>query len=264
MSSPSPGARALSGQTAVVTGAAGGIGEALAERLVREGARVVVSDRDGERLERVTERLGAEAIVADVSEAAGVHALIEQSRGLLGPIDVFVGNAGIERGRGLDAPDDAWQLSYDVNVMAHVWAARALMPEWLERGGGRYVMTVSAAGLLTMLGSPAYAVTKHAALAFAEWLSATYGGRGIVVQALCPQGVRTDLLPSEGPAADLLRSEGILEPADVADCLMAEWDSRRFLVLPHPQVARYYQARAADTDRWLERMRVLQAAMEDA
>lgn len=247
----------LSGRTAVVTGAARGIGAAITHRLVAEGVRVVGSDRDQ------PEATGVQWVTADLSTASGVTSLVEGARDILGEIDLFVGNAGVEIGQSIEATDEAWQLSYDVNVLAHVRAARLLIPHWLERGSGRYVMTVSAAGLLTMLGSPAYTATKHAALAFGEWLSATYGHRGIVVQAICPQGVRTGMLPTQGPAAEILEREGVLEPADIADHLVGALEGEAFLVLPHPQVARYYAARANDTDRWLAAMRDVQRRIDD-
>ncbi len=193
----------------------------------------------------------------------GSTALITAARGHLGSIDVYVANAGIEVAAGLHASEEDWQRSLDVNVMAHVRAARLLVPDWLERGSGRFVVTASAAGLLTMLGSAPYAVSKHAAVAFAEWLSATYGHRGIVVQAICPQGVRTRMLEEAGPIADVLIRDGALEPEDVADAVWAGLQDERFLILPHPEVAEYYVNRATSTDAWLHAMRKLQRRLDD-
>jgi NAD(P)-dependent dehydrogenase (short-subunit alcohol dehydrogenase family) len=176
-------------------------------------------------------------------------------------------NAGIDGAGGPDslaAPDAVWERVIDTNVMAHVRAARALVPGWLETGGGRFVVTASAAGLLTMIGSAPYSVTKHAAVAFAEWLSVTYGDRGVTVQAICPQGVQTRMLEEAGPLQELLSRDAALTPDQVADTWIASLADDRFLVLPHPEVAGYYAARAADTDRWLAGMRRLQQKVDHA
>ena len=191
------------GSTAVVTGAAGGIGRAIAERLAAEGFSLVLADLDL-KVEIVADQLGALAVVGDCASDDGVDQLVSAALVRLGKVDVWVGNAGIDLGRGLETPDEQWSKAYDVNVLAHVRAARRLVPTWLEAGGGRFVVTASAAGLLTMLGSAPYSVTKHGAVAFAEWLRATYGHRGVVVQAICPQGVRTRMLDDAGPLKDLL------------------------------------------------------------
>lgn len=252
------------GDGVVVTGAARGIGRALAARLAQEGCRVVVADLDGDELERQAAEIGALPVPGDVASEDGVATLVAAAQGHLGAIDAWFGNAGIDRGRGLDASEDDWQASYDVNVMAHVRAARLLVPEWLERGAGRFVVTASAAGLLTMLGSPTYSVTKHGAVAFAEWLSATYRHRGIVVQAICPQGVRTSMLERSGALQALLSHDTALSPDQVADAAWAAAQDERFLVLPHSEVAGYYAARAADTDRWLAGMNRLQRRLEEA
>ncbi|MGH8867589.1 MAG: SDR family oxidoreductase, partial [Actinomycetes bacterium] len=177
-------------------------------------------------------------------------------------IDLFCANAGVAPEGGPEADEDAWATAWEVNVMAHVRSSRALLPGWLERGRGHFLATVSAAGLLTMLGSAPYSVTKHGALAFAEWMSVTYADRGITVQALCPQGVRTRMLDQTGPAADLVLAAGAIEPEQVAEDVVASLDDGPFLVLPHPEVARYYAARAHDTDRWLAGMQKLQRRLE--
>ena len=247
----------------VVTGAGRGIGKALAAKLVAEGHRVVVNDLRGDELRATADEIGAFAVVGDAASAEGVEALVEASRAHLGTIDAWFGNAGIDRGRGLDATDAEWTSSWEVNVLAHVRAARLLVPDWLERGGGRYVVTASAAGLLTMLGSPTYSVTKHGAVAFAEWLSATYRHRGIVVQAICPQGVRTDMLSGTGgPFEALLSHDTALETSDVAESVWEGLQDDRFLILPHPEVATYYAGRATDTDRWLGGMNRLQQRID--
>ncbi|MBI4940958.1 MAG: SDR family oxidoreductase [Actinobacteria bacterium] len=254
----------IAGAGVVVTGAGHGIGAAMARRLAAEGARVVVNDLDAEAAGAVAAEVGGTAAPGDAASEAGVAALVERATAALGEIDVFVANAGIDRGRGLDASEADWALSLEVNVMAHVRAARLLVPGWVERGRGRFVVTASAAGLLTMLGSPTYSVTKHGAVAFAEWLSATYGHRGVVVQAICPQGVDTRMLHEAGPAQEVLGRETVLTPEDVAAALVdGLHDDTRFLVLPHPEVGDYYALRATQPDRWLAGMRKLQRRLDE-
>lgn len=254
----------IAGAGVVVTGAGHGIGAAMARRLVAEGARVVVNDLDADAAGAVAAEVGGTAAPGDAASEAGVAALVERATAALGEIDVFVANAGIDRGRGLDASEADWALSLEVNVMAHVRAARLLVPGWVERGRGRFVVTASAAGLLTMLGSPTYSVTKHGAVAFAEWLSATYGHRGVVVQAICPQGVDTRMLHEAGPAQEVLGRETVLTPEDVAAALVdGLHDDTRFFVLPHPEVGDYYALRATQPDRWLAGMRKLQRRLDD-
>jgi len=257
----------LSGQGVVVTGAGRGIGRALATRAGAEGARVVVNDLDPATARAVADEIGGTAVPGDASSADGVRALVDTATQALGRIDVYFANAGIDGATGIDSlqTDDAhWERILDVNVMAHVRAARALVPTWLETGGGRFVVTASAAGLLTMIGSAPYSVTKHAAVGFAEWLSVTYGHRGITVQAICPQGVRTKMLDDAGPLQELLSKDSALEPEQVADAFVASLEDDRFLVLPHPEVAGYYAARATDTDRWLAGMRRLQRKLDES
>lgn len=255
----------VDGAGVVVTGAGHGIGRAIAERMAAQGARVVVNDLDGEAAQQVATAIGGGiAVPGDAASEEGVAELVATARDHLGKIDVFFANAGIDVGQGLGAPEDDWARAIDVNVMAHVRAARQLVPTWLETGGGRFVVTASAAGLLTMLGSPVYSVTKHAAVGFAEWLSATYGHRGIVVQAICPQGVRTRMLEEAGPLQELLSHDTALEPEQVADTVFHALQDDRFLILPHPEVAEYYKLRAGDTDRWLAGMRKLQRRLDEA
>jgi NAD(P)-dependent dehydrogenase (short-subunit alcohol dehydrogenase family) len=257
----------LQEQGVVVTGAGRGIGRALATRMAAEGARVVVNDLDADNARAVAAEIGGTPVPGDASSAEGVRALIDEATTILGRIDVYFANAGIDGAAGVDSlqtPDDTWTQIIDVNVMAHIRAARLLVPRWLSDGGGRFVVTASAAGLLTMLGSAPYSVTKHAAVGFAEWLSATYGHRGVTVQAICPQGVRTQMLDDAGPLQELLSHDTAIEPEQVADAFVASLDDDRFLILPHPEVAGYYTARATDTDRWLAGMRRLQQKLDES
>ncbi|WP_375002142.1 SDR family oxidoreductase [Aeromicrobium sp. CTD01-1L150] len=254
----------VSGEGVVVTGAAGGIGKALAARLVREGARVVVNDLAPQATERAAAEIGAHPVPGDVASEAGIASLVDHARGHLGRIDMWFGNAGVARGQGLDASESEWTTSWQVNTMAHVRAARLLVPEWIERGSGRFVVTASAAGLLTALGTAPYSVTKHGAVAFAEWLSATYRHCGIVVQAICPQGVQTDMLAAPGPLRDILVKDGALTPEDVADVTWEALQDGRFLILPQAEAAEYYRVRATSTDRWLGGMNKLQQLIEGA
>ena len=261
----------LEGRGVVVTGAGGGIGRALAARLVTEGARVVVNDLDADAVEAVAAELGALAVPGDCSSADGVAHLVETATRALGGIDVYCANAGIDRTQpdSLQASDETWALMLETNVMSHVRAARLLAPMWADRveaggEGGRFVVTASAAGLLTMIGAAPYSVTKHAAVGFAEWLSVTYGARGVDVHAICPQGVQTQMLEDAGPLQALLSRDSALAPEAVADAAVTAIEEGRFLVLPHPEVAGYYAARAADTDRWLAGMRRLQQKVDEA
>ncbi|MCX6421304.1 MAG: SDR family NAD(P)-dependent oxidoreductase [Actinobacteria bacterium] len=253
----------LAGSGVVVTGAGVGIGEALARRLVDGGARVVVNDIDELAARRVAQDIGATAVPGDAATESGVASLISAAMEALDEIDIYFANAGIETGGGLSATEDDWARTFEVNVMAHVRAARILVPRWLERGQGRFVVTASAAGLLTMLGSATYSVSKHASLSFAEWLSATYGHRGVVVQAICPLGVRTQMLEQEDEMVrEILSHDEAIEPEAVAESVWAALQDDNFLILPHPKVAEYFRFRATDIDRWIAGMRKLQSRLD--
>jgi len=248
----------------VVTGAGGGIGAALARRFAAGGARVIVNDLNAAAAESVAAEIGGRAVPGDAGSEADVRRLIDVAWDELGGIDLFCANAGVLSSGGEATPDEVWQRDFNVNVMAHVYASRALFPRWLDNGGGRFLMTVSAAGLLTLLGSAPYSVTKHAALGLAEWLRATYQHRGITVQALCPQGVRTDMMTrgDGASASSSLLASGALEPDEVAAMVFEAVQGDSFLILPHPEVAEYYQRRATDPDRWLGGMNKLQRSFE--
>lgn len=237
------------GAGVVVTGGGSGIGAELARRFAAAGARVVVNDLDSAGAQAVAAEIGGTAVVGDAASVDGVRALVADARDGLGEIDLFCANAGVAAfGAGTEAD---WARSLEVNVLAHVRAAQALLPAWLERGRGHLLVTASAAGLLTMLGSAPYAVSKHAAVAYAEWLRATYAHRGIVVQVLCPQGVRTPMLEASGDVGRALLGPDAVDVGVVGDVVLEALRDGRFLVLPHPEVYAYLQAKAADPDAWL-------------
>ncbi len=253
----------IEGSGVVVTGGGAGIGRALARRLAAGGARVVVNDLDAGAAAAVAAEIGGYAAPGDVATARGVHDLIAAARGQLGEIDIYCSNAGIAAGQGPDAPEETWQQSWEVNLMAHVRASRELLPGWLARGRGCFVVTASAAGLLTMLGAVPYSVTKHAAEAYAEWLAATYAHRGLTVHCICPQGVKTSMLDASGHAGKVVLADAAIEPEQVADALWEGMADGRFLILPHPQVRGYYGLRAGDTDKWLRGMNRMQQRIEE-
>jgi NAD(P)-dependent dehydrogenase (short-subunit alcohol dehydrogenase family) len=253
----------IDGAGVVVTGAGAGIGRALAGGLAAAGARLVINDLDPAAAAAVAEQTGGYAVPGDASTEQGVRDLIAAARGYLGSIDIYCSNAGIAAGTDPDTPEEVWQRAWDVNVMAHVRASRELLPAWLERGYGCFVVTASAAGLLTMLGSAPYSVTKHGAESYAEWLAATYAHRGLTVHCICPQGVKTSMLAESGRAGQVVLADAAIEPEQVADALLAGLADGRFLILPHPQVRDYYQLRAGDTDKWLRGMNRMQQRIEE-
>ena len=247
----------------VVTGGASGIGAAMARRFAADGAAgVVVADLDRAAAAAVSEPLDGLAVACDVADPAAVRSLVDAAIERYGRVDVLCSNAGVTAGVGLDDPDDRWHQALEVNLMAHVYAARAVVPHMLERGSGWLLNTASAAGLLTSPGDAPYATTKHAAVAFAEWLAVTYGGRGIGVSVLCPLGVATPLLmdPLDAgePAARVVAASGeIVTPEHVADVVSAALAEERFLILPHPEVGTFWAQKASDPDRWLAGVRRL-------
>jgi NAD(P)-dependent dehydrogenase (short-subunit alcohol dehydrogenase family) len=251
----------LADKHVVVTGAGSGIGRACATRFAAQGARVVVADLDQARVEAVAAEIGATAMRTDVGREPELQALVTGAVQNGGPIDLFFSNAGVPGpAGGPEAPDGELQLTWEVNVMAHVWAARALLPDMVARGEGYLLSTASAAGLLTQVSALGYSITKHAAVALAEWLSITYADAGIKVSCLCPQAVRTPMLERalEDPigAAPLLAG-GLIEPDEVADVVVAGIRDERFLILPHEDVAKHLALKGAQPERWLNGMRRL-------
>jgi len=259
----------LNGKVALVTGGANGIGRALCERFVAEGARgVAVVDRDAKTSFEVATALGDTAIglAADVARESDVVSAVRATEERFGPIDLMVSNAGIGTAAGIEAPNEAWQSIWDINVMAHVYAARAVIPGMVARGEGYILSTASAAGLLTNIGDAAYSVTKAGALALAEWLAITYGDDGLKFSCLCPQGVNTDMVrqAASSSAGGVVIAEGLIEPEAVADAVIEGLAAERFLILPHPEVHDYVQRKAADPDRWIGGMRKLQRRVRDS
>ncbi|MDX2483759.1 MAG: SDR family oxidoreductase [Pseudodonghicola sp.] len=246
----------IKGKIVVVTGAAGGIGAALARRFAAEGAKCVVcADLNAESAEAVAQEIGGVAVSVNVGVEAEIAALVEKVETEIGPIDLFCSNAGILTLGGVEVPDADWQRIWEINVMAHVWAARHVVPRMIARGGGYLLNTASAAGLLNQVGAAPYGVTKHAAVGLAEWLALTYGDQGIKVSVLCPQAVRSAM--TRGHEDGVAALDGMLEPEPVAEICVSAIQDERFLVLPHPQVLEYMRLKTADYDRWIGGMRKL-------
>src|SRR4051795_8144069 len=259
----------LAGKVVVVTGGGNGIGRALCRRFAAEGPHgLVIVDRDADAVTAVADELGDTALglTADVSVEADIVNVVEHAEERFGPVDLFCSNAGIGGGGGVEATDEVWNDIWAINVMAHVYAARAVLPSMLARGEGYLLNTASAAGLLTNIGNAPYTATKHAAVGLAEWLAITYGDRGIKVSCLCPQGVRTNMLlgtPGD-PSTEVVLAQGAIEPEDVAEAVVAGLHDERFLILPHPEVAEYVRRKVEDPDRWLSGMRRLQQRINDS
>jgi NAD(P)-dependent dehydrogenase (short-subunit alcohol dehydrogenase family) len=259
----------LTDKVVVVTGGANGIGRALCRRFVAEGARgVVIVDLDGDGVQTLSSELGDATLglTADVAVEADVVNVVEHTEEHFGPIDLFCSNAGIAGGGGIEASDERWQSVWEINVMAHVFAARAVVPSMVARGEGYLLNTASAAGLLMNIGNACYTATKHAAVGLAEWLAVAYGDRGIKVSCLCPQGVRTNmLLGSPGdPSSEVVLAQGAIEPEDVADAVVDGLRAERFLILPHREVTDYLRRKVEDPDRWLSGMRRLQRRINES
>lgn len=241
----------LSDRVAIVTGGANGIGKAICERIARERPRgIVVADRDLDAARSVAESIGGVAVRCDVSSESDVQQVVAFARQSFGKIDVMISNAGITTKGGFETPDDDWMRLWNVNLMSHVYFARAVIPEMVARGHGAFVITASAAGLLTEIGSAPYSVTKHGAVAFAEWLSVHYRNNGLKVACLCPAGVSTGFLDDDDPVHQFLHYRSVT--ADhVADAVVEAVRAETFLVLPHPEVGEFFQFKTQNYDRWL-------------
>lgn len=245
----------------VVTGAGSGIGEAIARRISTESPRgLVLADINEVAIDRLGTEIGATPIVVDVSSEADNKRLIDTTTQLFGPIDLFCANAGIGFLGDEQSESAEWERMWQINTMSHVYAARHLIPDWLSRGQGYFLSTASAAGLLTNLKAAQYSVTKHAAVAFSEWLAVTYGDMGIKVSCLCPMGVDTPLLDVDVDFRRLLEPDAIPAPA-VADAVVEGIRAEEFLILPHPEVRRYIQNKANDYDRWIAGMQKLRRSV---
>lgn len=262
----------VDGRTILVTGAARGIGRSLALACTAAGARVAITDVLAEELDAVRAELTGEghlAVTCDLTDGDAITVMVSAVQAQLGPVDVCFANAGVAVGTDpVQTPEDTWELAFDVNVRQHIRLARLLLPDWLERGEGYFVATASAAGLLTQIGSAPYAVSKHAAVAFAEWLSVTYGDQGLRVSCVCPMGVDTEMLNAaeasalESRGARAVRAAGaVLQPDEVASAVLEAMAQEHFLILPHAEVGTFFERKGSDYDRWLAGMRRLQSAV---
>lgn len=248
----------IKGKIAIVTGAASGIGRATAHRFAVEGASgVVLADLDLGKTQAVAKEFDGLAVACDVSSEKDIQTLVAATKAKYGRVDIFFSNAGIlGREGGFNLDDELWDKMWKVHAMAHVWAARAVVPDMIAQGGGYFLTTASAAGLLNVIESAPYGVTKHAAVAFAEWMRITYGRQGLHVSCLCPQAVRTGMVTGDGGSAGL---DGILSPEQVAEVIVSTMREESFLILPHPEVATYFKAKATDYGRWIGGMQKLRA-----
>ncbi len=252
----------VEGKVAVVTGGASGIGRALARRFKAEGARgIAVADLQEDVLQAVANEIGGLGVVTDVSKEGDIQALVAKAESELGPIDIFCSNAGVCWLGGEDVSNEDWQTNWDIHVMAHVYAARAVAPKMAARGEGYLVNTASAAGLLSHVASATYSVTKHAAVALGEWLSIEYGSQGVHVSVLCPQAVRTAM--TQGREQGVASLDGMIEPEELADCVIETMDREEFLIIPHSVVLDYMKGKVGDYDRWLGGMRRLKQKYGD-
>jgi NAD(P)-dependent dehydrogenase (short-subunit alcohol dehydrogenase family) len=250
----------IKNKVAIVTGAASGIGRAAARRFAAEGARgVVLADLNLANTQAVANEFGGLAVACDVSKEEDIKALVAAARAAYGQVDIFFSNAGIlgQEG-GFELENDLWDQMWKIHTMAHVWAARAVVPEMVSRGEGYFLTTASAAGLLNIIESAPYGVTKHAAVAFAEWMRITYGRQGVRVSCLCPQAVRTGMVPGDGGSAGM---DGVISAEQVADAIVKTMADETFLVLPHPEVITYFQAKASNYDRWIGGMQKIRARL---
>jgi NAD(P)-dependent dehydrogenase (short-subunit alcohol dehydrogenase family) len=255
----------LKDKVVVVTGGALGIGRALCQRFAQEGAKaVVVADIETEIARQVAAEFGGLSVTTNVANEVDIIHLVELVTATYGQIDLFCSNAGIGIHGGAEVSDEGWERILGINIKAHIYAARAVLPQMLARGDGYLLQTASAAGLLSQIGSAPYAVTKHAAVAFAEWLAITYGDQGIKVSCLCPQGVRTRMLLGEDGKGENFLVAGSVAPEEVAEAVVQGIAAEQFLILPHPEVLEYFQRKANDYDRWIRGMRRLQAKIQGA
>jgi len=248
----------IQGKTVVVTGGASGIGRGLVKRFKEEGAaNIVIADISADELNEFAEEIGATPFVCDVSDEEQVKNLVQMTEEKFGHIDLFCGNAGILSMGGVESSNETWEKTWAVNVMAHVYATRHALPKMIERGEGYFLITASAAGLLSQVGSATYSVTKHAALSLAEWVLITHGAQGIKVSALCPQAVESKM--TAGSNGGVAGQDGMLKPEVVADTVIAGLDEEKFMILPHPEVEKYFRNKATDYQRWIGGMQKLQA-----
>lgn len=261
----------LNNKVVVVTGGGSGIGEAIAHAAKDAGARhVVVADLNGEQAQRVADDIGGTGVAVDVRDEAAIQRLVAETEDAHGPIGLFVSNAGYVTSAGLEDPNDSIQAMWEVHCMAHIYAARAVVPSMIAQGEGYLLNTASAAGLLTQIGSMSYSITKAAAVALGEWLAVSHHHQGIRVSVLCPQAVATNIVTNSPDNVDgaereldggVASGDGVLQPSDVADMCLDAIRNERFLVLPHPEVATYAERKATDRDRWLAGMRRFQTAL---